>query len=93
VLLRLLSADADAERRAERILLTLPEVARVQPAERGGLRLRLTAPEGAQATWAEEASARVLKALVQADVPVCGFQMKEADLEDAFMRVTRGRVA
>jgi ABC-2 type transport system ATP-binding protein len=93
VLLRLLSADPDAERRAERLLLTLPEVSRVQPGEKGGLRLRLAAPENAAATWAEESSARVLKALVQADVPVCGFQLKEADLEDAFMRVTRGRVA
>ncbi|HLL53293.1 MAG TPA: ABC transporter ATP-binding protein [Myxococcaceae bacterium] len=93
VVLRLLSADADAERRAERLLLTLPEVAKVQPGEKGGLRLRLAAPENAGPTWAEESSARVLRALVQADVPVCGFQLKEADLEDAFMRVTRGRVA
>jgi ABC-2 type transport system ATP-binding protein len=42
--------------------------------------------------WVEEASVRVLKALVQAEVPVASFRSREHDLEDAFMSVTKGRV-
>jgi hypothetical protein len=29
---------------------------------------------------------------VSADLPVCSFQARELDLEDAFMTVTRGKV-
>ena len=42
--------------------------------------------------WVEEASVRVLKVLVNADIPVTSFRTREHDLEDAFMSVTKGRV-
>jgi len=93
VTVRMLASDEDAPRKAERLLLELPDVTQVQPGERGGLRIRLRAPEGAPKGWADAAAARVLRALVLSNLDVCDFQLKEADLEDAFMRVTRGRVA
>ena len=42
--------------------------------------------------WVEEASVRVLKVLVNAELPVTSFRTREHDLEDAFMSVTKGRV-
>ncbi|HVG62930.1 MAG TPA: ABC transporter ATP-binding protein, partial [Hyalangium sp.] len=41
----------------------------------------------------DEAAARLLAALVGAGVPVCAFSHRELNLEDAFMTVTKGRVA
>ena len=80
--------------RAERLLLEQPGVAAVS-LEGPALRLTLRAPEeaGASPGWAEAASARLLAALVQAGLPVCAFYPKEADLEDAFMTVTMGRLS
>jgi len=79
--------------RAERLLLEQPLVANVS-AELGGVRLKLELPQGTEAKpgWVEEASARILKTLVAAEVPVCSFQPRELDLEDAFMTVTKGKV-
>lgn len=93
VSVRFLTSTPDAATQAERLLLTLPEVARVLPGEKGGLRLVLQPPAEAKPGWEEAAAMRVLQALVRAELPVFGFQLKEADLEDAFMRVTRGRVS
>ncbi|MFY0581343.1 hypothetical protein ACN28S_50195 [Cystobacter fuscus] len=56
------------------------------------LRVRLE-QEGAAAAWGDEVAARLLRVLVEAGVPVCAFGHRERNLEDAFMRVTRGRVA
>jgi ABC-2 type transport system ATP-binding protein len=61
--------------------------------EGASLRLRLELKEGgATPGWADEAANRLLKALIGADLPVCSFQARELDLEDAFMTVTKGRV-
>jgi hypothetical protein len=56
--------------------------------------VRLELPQGTapKAGWSEESSARLLKVLVAAELPVCGFQARTLDLEDAFMNVTRGKV-
>ncbi|MBX5480800.1 MAG: ABC transporter ATP-binding protein [Myxococcaceae bacterium] len=91
--LRLLSAGEAAER-AERLLLEQPHVKEVVAAG-ARLRVRIALPSGTTPTpsWVDEVSAELLKALVAQSVPVCSFQVHEADLEDAFMKVTRGRVA
>ncbi len=87
-------AHADASARAERLILEQPGVAKVG-VEGAVLRVRLAAPEGVPPApgWADEAAARLLVALVGASVPVCSFQQRELDLEDAFMSVTQGRIA
>jgi ABC-2 type transport system ATP-binding protein len=78
--------------KAERLLLEQPLVAGVS-VEGATLRLRLELKQGPPTPgWAEEAATRLLKALVAADLPVCSFQARELDLEDAFMTVTRGKV-
>jgi ABC-2 type transport system ATP-binding protein len=78
--------------KAERLLLEQPLVAGVN-VEGATLRLRLELKQGPPTPgWAEEAATRLLKALVAADLPVCSFQARELDLEDAFMTVTRGKV-
>jgi ABC-2 type transport system ATP-binding protein len=78
--------------KAERLLLEQPLVAGVT-VEGATLRLRLELKQGPPTPgWAEEAATRLLKALVAADLPVCSFQARELDLEDAFMTVTRGKV-
>ncbi len=83
----------DAGRLAERTLLEQPLVTAVNVA--GALvRLRLALADGEtpRAGWAEEASVRLLKALVSAGVPVASFRTRQRDLEDAFMSVTKGNV-
>jgi ABC-2 type transport system ATP-binding protein len=77
--------------RAERLLLEQPLVKEVAR-EGHALRVRLE-QEGGAAGWGDEAAARLLGVLVGAGVPVCAFGHRERNLEDAFMRVTRGRVA
>ncbi len=80
-------------KRAELLLLEQPQVAKVHvDAPLVSVRLELPAGTPPRPGWAEEASARLLKALVAAEVPVCSFQARELDLEDAFMTVTKGRV-
>lgn len=90
---RVLGGDAELAQ-AERLLLEQPWVKEVVAAGRT-LRVRLALPSGTAPTpaWVDEASAALLKVLIAAQVPVCAFQVHEADLEDAFMTVTRGRVA
>jgi len=39
-----------------------------------------------------EGQVAMLKALVEADVPVCSFAETALDLEDVFLRVTTGKV-
>jgi ABC-2 type transport system ATP-binding protein len=78
--------------KAERLLLEQPLVTGVT-VEGATLRLRLELKQGAPTPgWADEAATRLLKALVAADLPVCSFQARELDLEDAFMTVTKGKV-
>ena len=65
------------------------------PGEEGeALRVRLEHENGATARgWVDESAARLLATLVGAGVPVCAFSHRERNLEDAFMHVTKGRVA
>jgi ABC-2 type transport system ATP-binding protein len=81
-----------AYERAERVVLEQPRVGQVSR-EPGQLRVRLELEQGATRTQADEAAARLLSALVAAGVPVCAFSHRELNLEDAFMTVTKGRVA
>jgi ABC-2 type transport system ATP-binding protein len=78
------SGDVEARSaQCERLLLEQPGVKEVH-ASGATLKLKLEGDE-------VRANA-LLKALIAADVPVCAFQLHEANLEDAFMSVTRGRV-
>lgn len=67
----------------ERLLLEQPGVGGVR-SDGDALSVRFT---GADAD-----AARLLAALVAAGQPVCGFQKVAADLEDAFLTVTEGKV-
>jgi ABC-2 type transport system ATP-binding protein len=79
--------------RAERLLLEQPRVKQVAR-EGDALRVRLEHEGGASASpWVDETAARLLATLVGAGVPVCAFSHRERNLEDAFMHVTKGRVA
>lgn len=78
--------------RAERLLLEQPGVKGVGR-EGDVLRVRLEQEGVAAADWADAAAARLLTALVGAGLPVCAFSHRERNLEDAFMQVTKGRVA
>ena len=76
-----------------RLLLEQPLVTNVSVLN-NALRFRLELAQGVTppAGWVEEASVRVLKVLVKAEIPVTSFRTREHDLEDAFMSVTKGRV-
>ncbi|MBN1207662.1 MAG: ABC transporter ATP-binding protein [Myxococcaceae bacterium] len=90
-----LAAGADGEAasaRAEKLLLEQPRVGQVAR-EAEALRVRLELEPGATREQVDEAAARLLAALVGAGVPVCAFSHRELNLEDAFMTVTKGRVA
>ncbi|MDY7227481.1 ABC transporter ATP-binding protein [Hyalangium rubrum] len=78
--------------RAERLLLEQPRVAQVTR-EPGLVRVRLELEPGSTRVQVDEAAARLLAALVGAGLPVCAFSHRELNLEDAFMTVTKGRVA
>lgn len=84
--------DQAAYERAEKLLLEQPRVGQVV-VEPGTLRVRLELEPGATRAQMDEAAARLLAALVGAGVPVCAFSHRELNLEDAFMTVTKGRVA
>ncbi len=92
--LRLLEETPDLLQTAERLLVQQPLVARVRPGERG-LRVTLSRPLGGEADpqWVDKSCAALLRALVQAQLPVCSLHALEKNLEDAFMKVTQGRVA
>jgi ABC-2 type transport system ATP-binding protein len=93
---RLFVTGEEAEavwKKAERVLLEQPWVADVAR-EGESLRIRLEQKEAeAGARWVDEAATRLLAALVGAGLPVCAFSHRERNLEDAFMHVTKGRVA
>ncbi|WP_141617462.1 ABC transporter ATP-binding protein [Myxococcus sp. AB036A] len=78
--------------RAERVLLEQPRVKRVAR-EGEALRVRLELDAGAGPAQVDAAAAVLLAALVAAGLPVCAFSARERNLEDAFMTVTKGRVA
>jgi ABC-2 type transport system ATP-binding protein len=86
-------AEGDAVwARAERLLLEQPRVTRVTR-EAESLRVRLELETGAGPAQVDAAAAVLLAALVAAGLPVCAFSARERNLEDAFMTVTKGRVA
>jgi len=90
-----LAAGAQAEaayERAKRLLLEQPYVADVVR-EPGAIRVRLKLEQATTRELVDEAAARLLTALVSAGLPVCSFSHRELNLEDAFMTVTKGRVA
>ncbi len=79
--------------RTERLLLEQPRVTQVAR-EGEALRVRLEHEGGAASgEWVDETAARLLAVLVGAGVPVCAFSHRERNLEDAFLHVTKGRVA
>ena len=79
---------------AVRLLSAEPAVAEVLPDGGAGVRVRLMRPPaGTPEVTADATSARLLQALVGAGLPVCSFSYRRADLEDAFMSVTKGRVS
>ncbi|QSQ12921.1 ABC transporter ATP-binding protein [Myxococcus landrumensis] len=84
--------DADAVwSRAERLLLEQPRVSRVSR-EADSLRVGLELEPGAEVK-PQDAAAALLAVLVTAGLPVCAFGPRERNLEDAFMTVTKGRLA
>lgn len=90
-----LAAGAEGEAiwtRAERTLLEQPRVKDVAR-EGGALRVRLELEVDTGPAQAEAAAAVLLAALVAQGLPVCAFSPRERNLEDAFMTVTKGRVA
>ena len=94
--LQLFPGDAaldEVQQKHERLLLEQPLVASVTVSGATvRLRFELAPGQTPKPGWVEEASVRVLRALVQAGLPVASFRSREHDLEDAFMSVTRGRV-
>ncbi|RKH22405.1 ABC transporter ATP-binding protein [Corallococcus praedator] len=78
--------------RAERLMLEQPRVKDVTR-EASALRVRLELEPGSGPMQAEAAAAALLAALVAQGLPVCAFSPRERNLEDAFMTVTKGRVA
>ncbi|WP_426754958.1 ABC transporter ATP-binding protein [Myxococcus sp. Y35] len=85
-------AEGAAWERAERLLLEQPRVTRVAR-EGESLRVRLELEAGAGPAQVDQAAAALLATLVGAGLPVCAFSARERNLEDAFMTVTKGRVA
>ena len=83
----------EVSKKTERLLLEQPLVTNVSLLN-NAVRFRLELAQGATPAsgWVEEASVRVLKVLVNAEIPVTSFRTREHDLEDAFMSVTKGRV-
>ncbi len=81
-------------KRAERLLLEQALVSNVAVMNHTvRFRFELGPGQTPGPSWVEEASVRVLRALVAAEIPVATFRAREHDLEDAFMSVTKGRVA
>ncbi len=88
------SGGDEALARAERLLLEQPQVSEVAVVGRS-LRVKVAPPAGTTAgpAWLDDVSQALLLALVRDGLPVCALDARKADLEDAFMTVTRGRVA
>jgi ABC-2 type transport system ATP-binding protein len=79
---------------AERLLLAEPSVATAFVSG-DELRVRLAQPDAAAEAAAslDGRAAQLLRVLTGAGLPVCTFQYRRADLEDAFMNITRGKVS
>jgi ABC-2 type transport system ATP-binding protein len=94
LILRLRQSTPELAQRAERVLLELPGILRVR-LQGSELHVDAEPAPGAPpaADWADELASRVLRRLVQEELPVCGLELHQANLEDAFMSVTRGRVS
>lgn len=87
------SADVqESLARAERCLILQPGVLSVQ-LDGESVRVAIELPKEGGAAALDATQAALLRALVQENVPVCGLSRREANLEDEFLRVTRGRVA
>ncbi len=91
LVVRLSAPTAELLEKAERFFLVQPSVTAVT-VEGGSIRLRIEQPKDGGQKWQDEVAARLLRAAVQAELPVCSLSRREVDLEDAFMTVTRGRV-
>jgi len=90
--------DAALVEHAVRLLSADAAVADVVADGAAGVRVRLMRPPAGAGAVSSDAtsdatSARVLQVLVGAGLPVCSFSYRRADLEDAFMSVTKGRVS
>jgi ABC-2 type transport system ATP-binding protein len=94
VQLRLASGGHEGLVQAERMALEQPHVAHTSIQD-GVLLLRLKLPAGQalSANWADAPCADLLKRWVGAGLAVCAFEARAANLEDAFMSATRGKVA
>ena len=93
--IRFVSGERDAAlvEHAVRLLSAQPAVAEVTVDGGARVRARLVRPPpGTSAVSADADSARLLQVLVGAGLPVCTFHYRRADLEDAFMSVTKGRI-
>ncbi len=78
---------------AQSLLSAQAQVAAVSADGPAGVRVRMVRPPpGSGDAAADVDAARLLQILVGAGLPVCTFQYRRADLEDAFMSVTKGRV-
>ncbi|MFL5320595.1 MAG: ABC transporter ATP-binding protein [Myxococcaceae bacterium] len=91
---RFSTSSQEVLEKAEKTLLVQPRVTSVK-VEPSSLRVRIELPQGSEipASWIDESAAQLIKALVQAELPVCAAEVRKEDLEDAFMKVTRGKVA
>ncbi len=78
----------------EAVVRTALEQPRVKSASVtvSGVRVVAEAEANADDKWAEACGAALLGALLRAGHPVCAFEPRRADLEDAFLNVTQGRV-
>jgi len=71
------------------LLQSVPNVLNVQLVDKGQRRLELDADfDGDDATQTE-----ILTQLIQAGLPVVGFEEAKIELEDVFMQVTKGIVS
>ena len=94
LLFRFANPTPEVMQRAERTLLVQMRVLTVT-AEVNALRVRIEHAKDVEVGphWIDETAATLVRALVTAELPVCAAEVRKEDLEDAFMKVTRGRVA
>jgi ABC-2 type transport system ATP-binding protein len=93
--IRFVASDGHAApiEHAQRLLSAQAAVAEVHADGVAGVRVRMVRPPPGTGDAAADAdAARLLQILVGAGLPVCSLHYRRADLEDAFMSVTKGRV-
>jgi ABC-2 type transport system ATP-binding protein len=93
VQLRLFRPTSELLQKAQRLALEQPQVT---SAEIDGRLLVVGLTGGGDAPapdWMDSACAELIRHWVQAGVPVCALEARQANLEDAFMSATRGKVA